>query len=233
MYKVMSNGLVVDVLQTIKWIRFLHKFDDVIVTDKTSADGFYGSDNKTIYRLEGKYCPPNKTYKLGTLVAINQSEYQELASQLLTTNWKGVDLDKLTQIRNSKISQLSAACNAEICKGIRIKLSDQLYHSFSLSTEDQQNINSLYLSVLEGATKGLYHEDGKLCQYFTDSDIRLLFKAVQKHIKYHTTYFNLLKTRILEMTSPAEIQSLYYGVDLVDLHLDGDRLKLMEDIING
>lgn len=233
MFKVLSGNLTVDVLQKIKWIRFLRKFDDVIVTDKTSADGFYGSDNKTIYRLEGKYCPPLKTYKVGTLVAITEEEYRDLSRQLTAATSSGLDLDRLNIIRDSKISQLSSVCKQKISSGIKIKLSDQKYHSFSLTIEDQQNISNLYTEVLQGAKTGLYHEDGKLCQFYTDSDIKVLFREAQRHIKYHTTYFNLLKNRILEMTSTAKIQEIYYGINLSEVGVNTKLLEKFEEVLNG
>lgn len=233
MFKVLSGNLTVDVLQKVKWIRFLRKFDDIIVTDKTSADGFYGSDNKTIYRLEGKYCPPSKTYKIGTLVAITEEEYKHLSQQLTTSTSSGLDIDRLKDIRVTKINQLSLVCKQKISSGVKIKLSDQRYHSFSLTIEDQQNISNLYTEILQGAKAGLYHEDGKLCQFYTEADIRALFQAAQKHIKYHTTYFNILKNRISEMTSVAKIQEIYYGIDLSEIGVDIKLLEKFEEVLNG
>lgn len=233
MFKVLSGNLVVDVLQKVKWIRFLRKFDDIIVTDKTSADGFYGSDNKTIYRLEGRYCPPSKTYKIGTLIAITEEEYKYLSQQLTANSSLGLDLDRLREVRSIKISQLSSICKEKISEGIKIKLSDQKYHSFSLTLEDQQNINSLYAEVLRGAKVGLYHEDNKLCQFFSAIDIKTLFQESQKHIKYHTTYFNLLKNKIGEITSVADIQEIYYGVDLASIGVSAELLERFEEVLNG
>ncbi len=233
MFKVLSGNLVVDVLQKVKWVRFLRKFDDVVVTDKTSADGFYGSDNKTIYRLEGKYCPPSKPYKIGTLVAITEEECNHLSKQLTASTSSGLDLERLKIVRDNKIKQLSSMCKQKISEGIKIRLSDKKYHTFSLTLEDQQNISNLYAEILQGAKTGLYHEDGKLCQFYTESDIRTLFQETQKHIKYHTTYFNLLKNRILELTSTARIQEIYYGIDLVKIGVDLGLLQKFEEVLNG
>lgn len=233
MYKIVCNNLVVDVLEKVKWVRFLRKFNDAVLTDATSADGFYGSDNKTIYRLEGRYCPPGKTYRLGVLVQINRQEFDYLKSQLTSSKSRGLDVDQLNKVRASKIQELSTACNKSIVGGVKIKLSDGLYHAFALTLEDQSNIKSLYSEIQNGAERAIYHEDGKLCQYYSASDIKLLFDAMQSHIKYHTTYFNLLKMSVLEMADLSIIQGLYYGVSLSSLGLSGELVDFLEDTKNG
>ena len=54
MFKVIYNEIVIDLIETVKWVRCLKKSKQIVNTDKSSAHGFYGSDNKTVYILEGK-----------------------------------------------------------------------------------------------------------------------------------------------------------------------------------
>ena len=46
MFKIIYNDIVIDIIKTVTWVRCLKKSKRIVNTDKSSAHGFYGSDNK-------------------------------------------------------------------------------------------------------------------------------------------------------------------------------------------
>lgn len=229
MYKIIYNDKIVDVLETVRWIRFLRKFDDVVMTDKTSADGFYGSDNKTIYVKEGGYRPLNKMYRYAKLEYITEIEYNNLKHNLLQYNQVEANKSKLDQIKWLKITEMSKECNKAIVKGISVKLSDGLSHRFSLTTEDQLNIRSLQLQNLNEV---VYHEDGKACKKYSNEDFNLIAVTAQNRINYQTTYFNFLKQYIKSLSTIDDINKVYYGLDLLNTYLPDEYKDILKEMQN-
>lgn len=232
-YKVICGSYAVDVLDTIRWVRFVEKFSQNVITDKSSAHGFYGSDRKTIYVREGFSSPSYGHYKVGKLQQIGEPEYLELKRQLTGGKQLTAEKSQLMEARKTKIAELSNQCASKISQGVVVRLSDNKLHRFSLSVEDQLNLQSLYADVLSGESSVIYHEDGKECQKFSAEDFTLVVKTSRKHIKYHTTYFNLLKNYIKHSQDVSEINNLTYGVDILSLDTSAEARMLMEECING
>lgn len=232
-YKVICGSYVVDALDNIKWVRFIEEFSQNVITDKSSAHGFYGSDKKTIYVREGFSSPSYKHYKVGKLQQIGEQEYLELKKQLTGRKQLTAERAQLVEARKTKIAELSNQCSLRISQGVSVKLSDNKYHKFSLTVEDQLNIQSLYADILGGDASVVYHEDGKECQKFSAEDFIQIVKASRQHIKYHTTYFNILKNYIKKSRDAFEISSIIYGVDVLTLDTSAEARALMEECING
>lgn len=53
MYKLICNGMVVDILKEICYVRYLPKQGKLTITDRQSANGVMGSDKNTVYHLIG------------------------------------------------------------------------------------------------------------------------------------------------------------------------------------
>lgn len=226
-YKVICGNRVVDALDKLRWVRFLSKFDEVVITDISSAQGFYGSDKKTIYVKEGFDCPPGKKYKKARLQQIDEEEYNSLISQITAGSRIAASKTAIAEEQALKISQLSQDCNQKISKGVSLKLSDGRIHNFSLSIEDQLNIRSLYEDIQSGDDFVIYHDNNRVCQKFSADDFKLIVKASRDLIKYHTTYFNLLKNYVKTLQDSEKISGIYYGVDLLDL----DDSELVKDLM--
>ena len=233
MFKVIYNDIVIDLLETVKWVRCLKKSGRIVNTDKSSAHGFYGSDNKTVYIMEGKYCPPDKNFKLVRLQPINEAEYKELYDKLLNKVLIQANLVKLRETKIAKINELSEICNKTITDGISVLFNDGYYHKFRLTLEDQINIEALRAQVDAGATKLIYHETNKVVELFDADDIKRLIQAANKHRLYHTTYFNILKHCINNMYNTDEVNRVQYG-DSIDLFDVSDDIKrLLKESRNG
>ena len=85
MYKFIHNNNVIDVVETVKYLRYLEKSKHFVITDSTSANCVQGSDNETVYLLQGASLPATLNYKIVTVKKIDTQEYQQL-KQLLKNN---------------------------------------------------------------------------------------------------------------------------------------------------
>lgn len=233
MFKVIHNDIVIDVLKSVRWIRCLKKSGRIVNTDKSSAHGFYGSDGKTVYIMEGKYCPPDKNLKEVKLVKITETEYKTLYDKILNKVLIHANQIKLREAKEKKINELSQACNDIIIKGVRILFSDGHYHDFRLTVEDQLNLSLLATLIEKGATQLLYHETNKIVQFYSSTDIQRLIDEANKHRAYHTTYFNLLKYCINNMYNIEEINNVNYGDSLEKFSIDESLARLLEEGLNG
>lgn len=231
-YKVICGSLTVDVLDEIKWVRFLSKFNQVVITDKSSAHGFYGSDNKTIYKREGCKSPSSKAYKTGKLQQIGEEEYNSLRSKIKTGGKIPAERSLVQKARQAKIEELSTTCSKRIEQGVAVKLSDGKVYNFSCTLEDQLNMQALQAEILSGATEVIYHANNKPCKNFSAEDFNKILQASRKYIKYHTTYFNLLKNYVKQQQDVNLIADVYYGVDILSLDPSEETKRLMREVTN-
>lgn len=231
MYKLICNDVIVDVLKEVKYIRYLSKYNKFVLTDKSSAHGVYGSDNKTIYIFEGKLdCPQNNHWKIVKMQKINDDEYLNLYDKLLNKILVQSNLAKLYVERQEKIKEMSAACNETIISGVSVRLSDGYYHNFRLTVEDQLNLLSIDSEIRSGVQSFIYHETNKTCKIFTADDMKKVIETATKFRNSHTTYFNILKHCINSMNNTNEIQSVYYGIDISELNPSSEIQTLLKEV---
>ncbi len=231
-YKVICGNLTVDVLDEIKWVRFLSKFDQVAITDKSSAHGFYGSDNKTIYKREGCKSSSSKAYRTGKLQQIGEEEYNSLKGKIRAGGKIPAERSLVQKAQQAKIEELSATCSGRIEQGVAVKLSDGRVYNFSCTLEDQLNMQALQAEILSGATEVIYHANNKPCKNFSAEDFSKILQASRKCIKYHTTYFNLLKNYVKQQQDVNLIADIYYGIDILSLDSSEEARQLMKEVIN-
>lgn len=139
----------------------------------------------------------------------------------ITRGWittdEAVDIlgtDNATEvIRDAKIAEISAACNAAIVAGIDIELGEETEH-FNLSIEDQSNIANLFRVVELGGNEFPYQADGGKCRIYTAQEIAMIYIAAQTLITTQTTYHNALKAYVQSLSNVDKISAITYGVNL-------------------
>lgn len=229
MYKLITRNVVVDVLETVKYARWLKRSQRFVLTDRTSAHGVYGSDNKTVYLLEGSNCPqvlPNTVVKM---IQITESEFTRLKSLLHGKVTVDANTILLNRAKEEKLQELSKNCKSAIESGVSVVFSDNMSHSFRLTIEDQLNLWALEKEIQSGSLAVLYHETGKTCKMYRASDILKLIQAADLHKKHHTTYYNILKHCINNMYSKEEVDRMYYGIPLEDLPMTDEVQYLVKE----
>lgn len=81
-YKLMSNGIVVDLLREICYVRYLPKTKRWIGTEGLSAHGILGSDKNTIYHLDGRSCPCETLHPQVIIEQISEEEYNKFSNEI-------------------------------------------------------------------------------------------------------------------------------------------------------
>lgn len=129
-------------------------------------------------------------------------------------------------LKERKIQEMSATCNAIIVAGFDVELSDNEIHHFSLTVQDQLNLITLSSMAAAGETYIPYHADDELCKMFSAQDINAIVAAATEFKTYHTTYFNSLKVYINSMDSIDDVANTTYGIDIPEEY-QSDVLKIL------
>jgi hypothetical protein len=210
MYKLIQNDQVIDVVKYPCFVSFLPS-GHIAITDKTSAHGIVGSDNKTIYSFETQ---PN--YPVVIIKEITHDELERLQGLLSSGQKPAVDDAALAAARNATIKELSVICKYKITVGFSVVLSDNNVYGFRLTTEDQLNLMSIEGQLNAGVNTFVYHATNSPCQVFSREDMTKILNAFKRHILYHTTYFNVAKQYINSLLDIEVIKTFAYGTDISD-----------------
>ena len=117
----------------------------------------------------------------------------------------------IDQIRNSKLAEVSSRCESTIFAGVDVTLSDGSKEHISLTEKDQINLFGKQAQIAAGATQCEYHEDGKLCKYYSVEDMTAIITAATQFVSYHTTYCNSLNAWIKGADTIEALNGIYYG----------------------
>ena len=134
--------------------------------------------------------------------------------------------EPLNTIKANKTAEMSAACRAAIVAGFDVALSDGKDHHFSLTVEDQLNLNALFGLLATGAEQVPYHADGETCMYFTAADMQTVVQEATAHKTYHESYFNSLKAYIASKRTAASVDAIEYGTEIPEQY-QSDVLKAL------
>ena len=124
---------------------------------------------------------------------------------------------------NAKCEEINNTCHAAIIAGIDVETSYGLEH-FSLTEDDQSNIQQWYGIAKTTNVNLPYHADDGDCKPYTNTDIIKIGSIATAHITHHTTYCNQLKKYVRSLTSVKDVYDVEYGVT----QLTGEFLKKYE-----
>lgn len=133
--------------------------------------------------------------------------------------WKATQPNPLDSIRESKLIELSNACNAAINAGTQVQLSDGTTESFTYNLADQSNISEMFNAVLLGATEYPYHANDDGCRMYSAHDIVAIYTTLSAFKTAQTTYHNQLKRHVKAMEGVAEVEAVTYGQELTGEYL--------------
>ena len=141
-------------------------------------------------------------------------------------------VDELTE---DKINEIKKACRDNIYNGIDVELVNGETKHFSLTLEDQMNLNGLITQISIGnikAEKGVpYHADGEMCTLFSIEDFTLIANKASEYIIAQTTYCNHLMNYVKSLETVEELNNVYYGMPLTGEFLNNfEELTAHKDI---
>ena len=82
-YKIMYNNMVIDLLNEVRWVRYLPNSKRLVATDSQAANGVMGSDHNTVYHIFGKPYTFANEIKTVEVVKIDALEYDKLRTQFM------------------------------------------------------------------------------------------------------------------------------------------------------
>lgn len=225
MYSIIYESNIIDVVQNPTFIKVLPS-GHVAFTDKASANGIVGSDEKTIYGFE----PVNKkNTKVVTINKISENEFNRLKSLLNSGKNVTANFDVLAATIDKVIKNLSDTCNNKIVEGFSVRLSDGKKHNFRLTYEDQINLLNLENQLGSGIYTFVYHATGEPCKIFTREEVLKIVKAYRKHILYHTTYFNVAKQYVKSLVDIDKVKAFTYGDNVLNAVKDDTLKQILKD----
>lgn len=246
-YMVIKDKTIIDVLSEIVYVRTQVVHNKLMVCNQKYAEGILSSDTSTIYYASDFIEENVKDYPLVTLIEIDEERYNTLA-EILELN-KTIDYepdngntdeeDEIPEeeqitiefVRNSKIKEMSNACNNKIISGFDIRLSDGEYHHFDFTLEEQANIMFFKSAIDSGQTAIPYHASNEPCRFFSVDEIMAIIEMGTSIKTYEITYFNSLKQYILSLKTIDEIRAVYYGMPVPKEYHSEVMIALMDGII--
>ena len=160
-----------------------------------------------------------------------ETVYKEIDGGMILSNDGTVYVEQpeqepdVDQIRTAKLAEVSSRCESAIFAGVDVELTDGSVEHISLKEKDQINLFGKQSQLAAGATQLEYHEDGKLCKYYSAEDMTKIIEAAMKFVSYHTTYCNSMNAWIKGAQTAEEIEAIQYGAQIPDKY----KSKVLKD----
>lgn len=116
----------------------------------------------------------------------------------------------IDEVRQRKLDEMSSSCEQVIYSGVDVELSTGKKH-FSLTANDQTNIDGIFSAITLGATEYPYHADDEPCEMYSASDVMTLYIAAKGFVTQQTTYCNALRQWIKREDKIETISAIWYG----------------------
>lgn len=122
--------------------------------------------------------------------------------------------------RNEKLAELSAACEAAINAGTKVKFSDGSERLVTYDIKEQANIKELFDVACRGAPAYLYHTPSGDCMMYSAADIFAMYSTLARYKTQQLTYHNKLKKYVQSLDIVPAIQAVKYGDPLTGEYLE-------------
>ena len=165
------------------------------------------------HHAQGNYLPKPILNEEGQL------RYKLEDGKIIELTEEELEANKLSDVRQEKLAELSQACNQAINAGTQVEVSTGM-EAFTYSLDDQANVSEMATAVTLGADGYLYHANGGKCRLYNSPEIVTMYVALSTLKTHHLTYHNLLKQYVNSLTSTQEIQAVKYGQDLTGEYLE-------------
>lgn len=102
-YKVIKNNKVIDVLDSLIYLKWEPKHKIMVLTDENDAQAILSSDKNTIWHEDSLYKVPVSGYETVSIEPIEEFEYKQLKMLNLSTPEEIIDNFLLTLLENNII----------------------------------------------------------------------------------------------------------------------------------
>lgn len=171
--------------------------------------------------------PEENGYELDTInddILKDILSYKYIDGEFIKNEDRDILQENIEYIKELKINFLSSACHNMIENGIDVNGSH-----YSLTSNDQIEMIKLESMIkMNPDTPVFYHADGEKCRMFSAEEFLVISTTALGWITYHRTYFNLMKSEIIDMTNAHDIIHINYGAPLNQTNLD-----ILHAVMNG
>lgn len=129
---------------------------------------------------------------------------------------------------HEKLAELSAACEAAINSGTKVRFSDGSERLVTYDIKNQTNIKELFDAVRMGATAYLFHTPSGDCMMYSAADIIAMYSTLAGYKTAQLTYHNKLKQYVESLGTVPAIQAVQYGDPLTGEWLEGYNTLIAE-----
>lgn len=129
---------------------------------------------------------------------------------------------------NEKRAELSAACEAAINSGTKVRFSDGSERAVTYDIKDQTNIKELFDAVRMGAPEYLFHTPSGDCMMYSAADIIAMYSTLAGYKTAQLTYHNKLKKYVESLGTVPAIQAVQYGDPLTGEYLEDYKTLIAE-----
>ena len=137
---------------------------------------------------------------------------------------KDIPVD-IEQLKQAKITELSATCEQTIYNGLELELSEGT-ERFEYKDKDQTNIKAMFDAVVFGATCYPYQSEDGNCRVYTAQDIITLYTSLEGLRTAQLTYYHQLKDLVNTLETVEEINAVTYGQEL-----EGEYLQHYDEML--
>lgn len=116
-------------------------------------------------------------------------------------------------VRDVKIRELNIACRSAITAGFDIEIGEETLH-FSLTSQDQINLQDAAMQILAGSKDIPYHADGGEYRLFSASEMLAIVTEANNHKTHHLAYCNALKNWASALKRASSIRAIEYGSEI-------------------
>lgn len=134
----------------------------------------------------------------------------------------------LEYVRDVKLKEMQLACTKAITEGFGIELKDKKVHHFSLTLQDQTNLNSIFMQILSGGAEFPYHADGEEEVMYSADEMTQIINAANAHKIYHLAKFNSLKQWIGALRKATTVSAVEYDSKIPEKYQSAYLKKLAE-----
>ena len=167
-FKIIYNALVIDILDSVQYVRWLKRGKKFVKTDMTSAHGILASDGINIYHLDGM---PDfdgmGNYKTVQMIEIDEEKYHRLKSQMTLGDVIYVDETAFSAEEKLKLEiaslkkQLAAVSNQghKVTDDLEfLRLENQTLSKQFANVSEQSNKASLELESVRAENQELLNQ---------------------------------------------------------------------------
>ena len=234
-YKVICDGEFVGIGTSVNLAKHQKKHNLLLTATEKDAECIVIADK--LYRDQWMLAFDTDQYECSAAIiqAITEEEYRTLAKAIENGENIAVETETAEEaadeepeevaeseeeevtadyVRSIKLKELGLACNRAITSGFDIELSDGQMHHFSLTLQDQQNLNEIQSKIFMGEALLYYHADGEELKQYSEQDMLTVIGAGSNHKLRHLAYHNCLKAWVNSLVRIKNIQAVEYGSEI-------------------